>query len=239
MATIALPDAYYIWYLGDSMFILPGVLESLLRIMEEEYDFIFLNSRVKDASSYSVVRSDRITPFFEAFAWHLTLTGATIYSRRFQQWMRANPHPRMYRNFQQLGMILEFAYSRSNQFTAAYWYQPPAITHNVQKQSYWRNRSIQVFAQDWVELVDAFSDSLGPQATEAIIRSHDQHTRMFRLKNLVELRALDLLNPAILEAHGSSLMRACNLSPRTLRLLSALPLPLARAYAWTRRKRRS
>jgi len=240
MATLGLPDADYIWYLGDSLLILPGVLVSVLGVLEADYDFVFLNSRIKGAADFSVIPRSSVTPFFEKYAWHLTLTGVTIYSRKFQEWMRANTHPRMYQNFQQLGMVLEYVYCKPKVFTQAFWFQQLAIAHTTQKKkSYWVNHSLSVFAQDWVALLDAFSDVMGSRTCEAIIRSHDLNTKVFRLGKLIGLRSLDLLNAAILESHGPSLLRACQLSPRLVRLVAALPLPLARAYSkpWWRKQK--
>jgi len=223
LATLALPDAKYVWYLGDAMIILPGVLTAILAITEEDYDFIFLNSRVKGAGHLTALSGSEITGFFERHAWHLTMTGATIYGPKFRQWMRGHIEPRIYRNFQQLGLILEYVYATPSTFARAYWFNRKTLTHNNRKQSYWMNSVLQVFALDWVTLVDAFAEAMGSRTCEAIIRSHDRHTRVLSFKRLAELRSRDLLNPSTLQQYGPCLARAGGVPNAVLRLLAHAP----------------
>jgi abequosyltransferase len=126
IATVQLPASDYVWYLGDAAIINPGDLEKVYAAL----------------SSY---RPDLL----RRFAWHLTLTGATIYSRAAVQSVHAGDVPR-WRNFPQLGLIFQYALSANR---TAYWMGSSGVSSNRNKKSYWSSAVVTTFAVDWVKIL--------------------------------------------------------------------------------------
>jgi glycosyltransferase involved in cell wall biosynthesis len=228
-ATIAQPATRHVWYLGDSTVILPGVLGRVLRLLETDPDFIFLNTRVTGSAHLSEITPATAKGFLEHHAWHLTMSGVTIYGPGFRRWMVAHAQPHRFRNFPQLGMILEYILAVPGAFQRAYWHDEFAIRHHQDKRSYWRNNSIQVFAHDWASLIDEFSDQLDARTRDAIIRSHGAHTGLFGMRDLRHLRARGVLTPETLRQFRSDLLRASTVPPSLIWLIAHAPQGFVRA----------
>jgi hypothetical protein len=228
-ATIAQPATRYVWYLGDSSVILPGVLGRVLRLLDTDYDFIFLNTRVKGSAHIQEITTADVMPFLERHAWHLTMSGVTIYGPGFRRWMVAHARPQRFRNFPQLGMILEYILTVPGAFQRAFWFDDVAIRGHRDKQSYWRNDSIKVFAHDWACLIDEFSEQLDARARDAIVRSHGVHTGLFGLRDLRRLRARGVLTPETLRQFRGDLLRASAVPPFLIWLIAHAPQAMVRA----------
>lgn len=106
LAWAAMSGAEHVWLLSDSLRILPGMLERIVRDLGEE-DFLFLNATMSDAAA-AEVRPERGREQLPALIWNLALTGATIYHRRVLDWV-AEARPTVHRNFPQLSIILGYA----------------------------------------------------------------------------------------------------------------------------------
>lgn len=235
LATLTMAEARHVWYLGDAMTPLPGTLTRLVALTQEDQDFIFLNSRMKKAWDSGFITKANLFDFLRAHVWHLTMTGATVYGSRCLERLRNNPAPRIYRNFQQLGLVLEHLLDSASGFERAYWLRLRSFGHNARKKgSYWEDRVFHVFARDWVDLIDAFTGNLDSNLREDILRSHGVHTGIFRWKRLVALRAKGLLTPAMLEEIGPDVFRAVPHPPWFLKAVAGMPVPLAKAYTAAR-----
>jgi glycosyltransferase involved in cell wall biosynthesis len=80
-ATLAMPDTDYVWYLGDSIYFVPGTLAKVLRTLTDTRpDFCFLNAYAPEKGS-RLIEAEAVHPFLLDRTWYLTLSGATIYSR--------------------------------------------------------------------------------------------------------------------------------------------------------------
>jgi abequosyltransferase len=233
-ATIARPGTRHVWYLGDSLVIRPGVLGRVLQLLETDHDFIFLNARVEGSAHVKEITPPTVTAFLERHAWHLTMSGATVYGPRFRRWMVAHAHPDRFRNFPQLGMILEYILTVPGEFQRAYWFDEFAVHAHEGRRSYWRNNSIQVFAHDWAELIDGFSEQLEPRVRDAIVRSHGAQTGLFGMRDLRHLRARGVLTPATLREFHRDLLRASTVPPLLIWLIAHAPRAMVRAITSTR-----
>lgn len=184
LAALELPDSRYVWYLGDSMAFEEGTLDTIVSVLSGEPDFVFINSHgQRGCHPDGPVRDPR--SFLAGMAWHLTLTGATIYARRCVEWMVSHGHyAEKYPNFIQLGLIFEFLAVTDGRII---WVQDGEVNPHAGKTTYWRNNAVQVFARDWahaIEVAPIFDES----AKAAVIRSHSLHTGIFGIRNLFAMR---------------------------------------------------
>lgn len=191
-STIKIPDTDYVWFLGDSVFVKPGGFQVVLNALKSDPDFCFVNSYAKNTDDFHV-ESERVKPFFMDYAWYLTLTGATIYGRRPRALKVAADRKEQWKNFPQLGLILECC---SSYDICAEWIGQKVIGVNQKKKSYWGNQAFQIFAHDWSVMVRSFPQLFTAPECNGIIRSHSLNTGVFEIFGLVCLRAENVLNIA-------------------------------------------
>jgi hypothetical protein len=185
ISALALPESEYVWYLGDSMIFEDGALGSILAAITAGPDFIFINSHDRRAQFPSGTVPN-VTDFLILMAWHLTLTGATTYSRKFIDWIKTNSQfTNKYPNFIQLGLIFEYLATKPG---SAYWIGNAIVDSHKMKTSYWRYRAVEVFAFDWVHAIEA-APLFSREQKSNIIKSHSCNTGLFSIKNLFSIRA--------------------------------------------------
>ena len=220
--TVQLPDADYVWYLGDSVFIRPGALDRIVPLLDFDVDFCFVNSYAP-GDAVDFVQPSGMHDFLLTHAWYLTLSGATIYGRRPRSLAAAAESTKNWKNFPQLGLILEYCAS----FRAGcYWYGPNAIGIRSNKRSYWANRAFDVFVGDWSRLIKSYPRLFSEEEAVDVIRSHAQNTGLFGLRHLLWLRAHGGLDSGILRKFDHEFSDATPISPVFARLICALPQSL-------------
>jgi glycosyltransferase involved in cell wall biosynthesis len=217
------PETEYVWYLGDSMRIESGGIARAFEALSGGPAFIFLNC----VSSGLEMESGEIRDlgeFLRRATWYLTLSGATIYSRRVLDWCGANHAEQRYDNFQQLGYILAYASKNDDD---AYWVYERAISVNGRKKSYWGANVLKVFGHDWVSLIERYSDYFGATELGGVLKSHSVNHRMFSFRSLVSLRAENGINMKAIKENEASLRKVSRFGLLPLYLSLIIPVGLA------------
>ncbi len=197
-----LPNSDYVWYLGDGIFIYPTVLSDVLDTLQSDVDFCFLNSRIQHQVS-KFISVDEMRSFLYHNAWHLTLSGATIYGRKVRSIFISEQKKREWKNFVQLGLIFEYC-SRSE--ATAYWKGSFSIAGNEKKgASYWAQKAFDVFVLDWTCLISSFLGFLSQNEIRHIVRSHAAKTGIFNIRTLAQLRLEDRLNLEIFDRYRNEI----------------------------------
>jgi hypothetical protein len=226
--TVGMPDADYVWYLGDSVFIRPGVLKEILPLLESDVDFCFVNSTAVGHSVEYVSPPD-MRRFLLARTWYLTLSGATIYGRGPREMIVSEERKRGWKNFPQLGLILEYC---STQRAHSYWFGLSGIGVNANKRSYWAKSAFEVFVRDWSTLIRSFPQLFSSDEASAVIRSHAVNTGLFGFKHLLSLRAHGALSLSVLRQFDGDFRVAVPMNPVYAKFLCLVPrLPLT-FVAW-------
>ena len=82
--SLNLPSSDYVWLLGDSMRINHGAIGDILEVIQNSKPgIISVNHQDRITSTSKPYQSQHYTEaetVFDLFAWHLTLTGTTVYS---------------------------------------------------------------------------------------------------------------------------------------------------------------
>jgi abequosyltransferase len=222
VATVQLPESDYVWYLGDSVVINAGDLEkAYVALAAHRPDFLFVNNenRCADTADYRVTD---FRGFLQKFAWHLTLSGATIYSRAAVQSVHARSVAQ-WRNFPQLGLIFQYALAGER---TAYWMGSSGVSSNRNKKSYWSSAVVSTFAVDWVKLISNFSSFYSTAELQDIILSHSLHTGIFSWRNAIRYRLNGALSFKLLKAHQAEIKLASHTSYVVLLSISMLPVAL-------------
>ena len=131
--TLGLPSEEYIWYLGDSIIICNNGISKILDIIssDDKYEFISVNIAGRVNLPEQVFYESNI--LLTQLGWHLTLTGATIYSKKALESINTLDLNRC-RNFPQTALILNNFHSGNWRL---YWINDNLIYGNSRKRSYW------------------------------------------------------------------------------------------------------
>lgn len=183
-------EGSYVWYLGDSYSVnMDELLKIKKTISTNEVDFIFVNNGNAKFSDSGFV-SD-LPDFFIKNIWYLTLSGATIYGPKVIRYIKNLNNKQQYRNFQQLGYILDYVFYKKLADISVFVNTNQSIRVNDKKlSSYWKKNLISVFCFDWVNLIEFFDKgSLNVKESE-IIKSHDKYTKVLNIKNIISSRSV-------------------------------------------------
>ena len=216
LSTLRWPDTDYVWYLGDSMFIAEGGAKRVLDAINEHPVFVFTNFNFGPFARATGDIPD-LQVFLTESAWYLTLTGATVYSQKVIDWHSSVSGRKIYKNFMQLGIILEYA-SFFNEH--AYWLSEQCLGANTRKKSYWRKDVISVFASDWAAIIESFP-KLFLNSMPSVLKSHSKHSGLYRIGNMLNFRADRAITAKILRENKIALEKT---SERKLAMFRALLL---------------
>ena len=194
IATLVWPDADYVWLLGDALWVRPEPLARLLDFLDNQ-DLVCVNSHSPDYRQIRCLEGEAGRVLLLKALWHQTLTGATIYHRRVRDWITDQGNQLIIkRNFPQLSVVLGYA---SDCSASIGWFGERSLGSTV-RTSYWRDKAIDVFVDDWVALICAFPKIIPPEARAKVIRSHSGNTYLFDATLLLKLKQNGQFNLAAL-----------------------------------------
>jgi abequosyltransferase len=181
----------YTWYLGDGMQIRPGGLRRVLKILQENsYDFIIVNdiNRPKIGLQTGVYKDPAL--ILTNLAWHMTLSGSSIYHSRFLESLSERYYKFIGTNFVQLGIILDNLMSMTS---GLFWLNEPWVGTNLKKISYWEKDIIEVFAKDWALFILSLPDIYPKSVKHIAIKEHSKKTEVLEWNSLRRLRQANIL----------------------------------------------
>lgn len=187
LSTLSLPDTDYVWFIGDGMRIHPGGLQRVIGLLESETpDFLSVNSTSRPPISIpSGLKRDAVW-VLENLAWHLTMSGTTVYARVHLQDLDTTCSHFIGTNFPQLGILLQALPTVEN---GLYWLNESLIgVHPNKTVSYWENMPFKPFVADWVDLIMGLSSTYPVPSKHLAIRSHSLHTNLLERERLRTLR---------------------------------------------------
>jgi hypothetical protein len=210
------PSTDYIWLLGDSLFLKKGAIKSVLEIIAEgQPERIAVNSdyRALDGDCHYF---DDCNEVFNTFAWHLTMTGVTIYSKNAISTIDQS-FQKEFKNFPQIALIFNYL-SKECSF---YWINKKCTSLNPDKKSYWEDDLFSVFLIDWSSVIRHLPNCYDNKSK--VIVEHSLRANVFSLKSLLLARSKGVYNINIFKKYKSELPAHSGLSAFTLLLISIFP----------------
>jgi len=170
----------YIWYLGDTLYVTNEGLSVIVgQIKGGFHDAIVVSNHSNRTRSLVAGIITSPDTFLAHYAWHATLTGVTIYSRRLID--RANKtNPRSVygsSNFAQLGFLLDGLCSPS--ISVLFINSVLVSKNSLAVGNYWIKDPIGVFCIDWYDFCYSLPDVYSDSAKLLAVKSHHQYTRLF------------------------------------------------------------
>ncbi|NOR69717.1 MAG: glycosyl transferase family 2 [Methylomarinum sp.] len=217
-ATLNLPEAAYIWYLGDSMIIESGGISSIVKILfNENYDFIITNCKKRALVLNSALYKNK-NDVFNELAWHLTLSGCCIYKKEIIEKFNKISN---YKNFPQTSIILATISEHCNLF---YSNEVVVYSNKNKNFSYWQKNVFDVFGKDWFDFISCIHKLPSNNFYKSkVIKSHSKNAGTFGLKALLNYRILGFFNINILFKYAKYIRAASHINFFIALLISVLP----------------
>lgn len=224
--TLGLASEKYIWYLGDSVYVHKGEISNIMASLVHECDLFVVNTTSK---SRTKVPESKV--YFEAndvlvnLAWHMTFTGATIYSLHALKSITLE-NDTYYKNFPQLVLSLHILALNSN---GLYWTNKKILSVNKLKEtSYWNTKVFDVFAFDWCQTILNLPKQYTEKNKLLAIKSHSKYTNIFNWKRLVYYRSENIYSYSIYKKYYSYLKKSSQENIFVLILISLMPSIVAK-----------
>lgn len=193
---LGVPDTDYVWLLGDSMYINAGLIEVVLNVIGSKRPGLIAVNASNRKISFATGSYTDSRDVFVKLAWHLTLTGATIYSRRASLQSK-HLDKKTYTNFPQIALIFKFLASTPS----FYWINVNGLAANSGKRSYWAGNMFEVFLDDWTHVIRSLPSFYDESQKNEVIMSHSRSAGIFGLKSLLLARSHGVFSLSVLLRH--------------------------------------
>ncbi len=216
--TLKFSKTDYVWLLGDCMILKRGAIKNALEIISQiRPQIIGVNAKNRDLDIDSAYCNDS-NKVLDQFGWHLTLTGAVIYSRSVISSIDEIAQNE-YKNFPQIALIF-------HHLTVAcsfYWINDKYLYVNSEKESYWLRDVFEVFIDDWSNAIQNLPDCYGVDNKEKVILEHSRKVKLFDLRSLLKARYMGAYNVDLFKEYKMALADHSRLSSATLLMIAFIP----------------
>ena len=211
------PKTKYVWLLGDGIFFKKDTINKILHIIKE-YNPNLISVNVVNRGIN--IKSDLyLTPteVIEKFGWHLTLTGASIYSQQIIK--ESNKIEKSnFKNFPQIPLI----FNNLSQDCRFYWLNDEVIDA-PKKKGYWVGKMFEIFIDDWTNAVMNTTDFYTKSLKYKVIKDHSFKSRVFSIKALISARYENAYNLKVFFKYRKKLFIHSQLGFIILFLIALLP----------------
>ena len=230
-STLKLADTEYVWLLGDALALKMGAIKHLLKITNQfRPEIISVNAVDRNLNINSDFYEEKNKVLSE-FGWHLTLTGATIYSRSAISTIN-RLDPGVHKNFPQVALIFNHL-SISCSF---YWMNERCVYSNGNKKSYWISDMFKVFIDDWSTVIRNLPECYSNTVKEKVIIEHSRRANIFGLRSLLKARSIDAYNIRVFREHAIELVEHSGRSKFILVVIALIPKATLKIFKFAKRK---
>lgn len=193
---LKLPDTEYIWLMGDTYHIPKKNIEHLLissKITNKKCDCVVFNvgNRVLDLSNQSYTDPNEL---LSDLGWHMTCMSALVYNKSLIKHANFD----RYRNtsFIQCGIIFEYIENRPFNIMWIPNFSVENIFEGEGRKSSWHDQTLHTWIEKWPNFIFSLPPSYSIRSKLKCISDHAKKTKMFSIKNLIILRAENILTYA-------------------------------------------
>ena len=220
-----MPESDYVWLYGDSLLVKSGAIKAVLHSIETyNPEIMSVNAANRDLDEASGIYTDH-NSVLDNFGWHVTLTGATIYSRATLSTIR-QVVPDNFINFPQLSLIFE-SLSKNCSF---YWENNKLIAASPNKKGYWVDTMFSIFIDDWSRAIRNLPESYDSKIKEKVIIEHSLKSNLFTAKSLLKARFYGAFNLSLYIQYKNLLAVHSRLNSAFLMLIAIFPRKVLLVY---------
>ena len=229
---VQLPESDYVWLYGDSFSLKDGAVKNILETIENyNPGIIAVNAFNRDLDKESGLYTD-CNAVLNDLGWHITLTGATIYSRRALSTIN-EVKPHNFKNFPQISLIFNFLANDCSFF----WDNNKWIVASPHKRGYWVDTMFSIFIDDWSNAIRNLSKSYKHEIKEKVIIEHSLKSNIFCFKSLLKARHLGVYNFKLYRKYKTALFYHSKLPLFILIFLALFPKFLLEVYIYFKIKK--
>jgi len=223
LAALHLPDADYVWLLGDSFSVSKSAVEKIIAVMNKYNPAIISVNAEGRSLDIEDRKFENCIDVFSILGWHLTLTGASVYSRNVIDSM--DKHQLLQsRTFPQIALI--FRYLSSGE--SFYWINSKLISSSNKKKGWWVTDAFSIFIDDWSNAINSLPAAYPESIKHKIVLEHSHKTKVFGFKSLVMLRYLGAYDLHLLQRYRAALKDHSSLNHMVLFGVSVFPVSILR-----------
>lgn len=223
--TLSLPKTDYVWLLGDSLFFKKKSLKYIFGIINKyNADLIAVNSELRNLELNSVIYKD-CNKVLDDLGWHLTWTGATIYSQKSISTLK-ELDINNYVNFPQISLIFNHL-SKSCYF---YWLNKNILCATKKNKSYWSKFAFKIFFDDFRTALINLPDTYKNEIKERVFLQHSKKTKLFNFKSLLFMRSIGVYNLDSFRKYNRLLVKHSDEPFLILILILIIPRRLLRIF---------
>jgi abequosyltransferase len=212
-------NADYVWLYGDSIIVDESAIKEIHSLcVNNEHDIISMNAFRPNLDIISG-KYDDSEFILKELGWHLTLTGATVYSRNVVDSMDKYDLEK-FRNFPQFSLIFHFLAEKSN----FYWVNQKILASHPSKKSYWLNDVFSVFLMDWWHAIISLPNTYSFDVKFDAWKNHSLKTNLFTIKILLNMRYNGVYNYTEYLTYRNYLYSHSKLNRFSLFFLSIFPV---------------
>jgi abequosyltransferase len=184
---LSYPDSSYVWLLGDSMYFGNEYFGEIIKLIDAAvYDAVILDNNQGRIKNHNINNPYSEFEFYENMAWHCTLTGVVIYSKKVIDAGLIELSKINYKNFIQYAIL----FLGLNRKSLIYVLNNKIVyKNNKRSSSYWVQKPFEVFAIDWTNVNLSFVNKFGKKMVDNVVLSHSINTGIFNGKMLIYLKA--------------------------------------------------
>ena len=208
----------YTWILGDKVGLHQGAIKTILDLIgKNQYDIISVNKTGRDINTPSGYYSDPVK-VFDIFCWHLTYTGATIYSRSAIQTLHSI-NMEDFKNFPQIALI----FTHLSHACSFFWVNERLVYGLTAKDSYWINSAFSIFIDDWERAIYNLPKTYDIVVKKSTILKHSRKSNLFNAKFLYKMRMNGNYNSRTVRNYKKLLVDHSNKNYILLYIISVTP----------------
>ena len=221
LQALQIPKTDYVWLVGDSLLLIRELIPKVQKtINEDNYDLFSVNVRGRNLE-YESKSYDDCNEVLLKFGWHMTLTGATIYSQNIITSIKKLKMDKS-RNFPHFSLSFHYLAKKCSFF----WINEILIGGTPGHLSFWLKDCFTVFIEDWGNAVRSLPDIYSADLRERVILRHSRLAETFSLRPLLNLRMLGIYNYQEYCKHKEILKPHSGMSFFMLFVISIIPTSL-------------
>lgn len=183
------PESEYVFVIGDSIIINEENLENIFYFLKNNnFEYVILNLKDRVNDMKEKIYEDN-TELFSDLAWHCTLIGSTIYSKKIIEICeKRNIFTKYLKDpFIQVGILFE-GINLLEKSEGIFLDKEFIAINNYKKKSSWANETFYVFGIKWINFIEGLPEIYEVKKKKVIL-DHGIKSGLFRVKSFLGLRA--------------------------------------------------
>lgn len=218
-----LPKSEYVFVIGDSIIINEKSLEDIFYFLKNNnFEYVILNLKNRVSDIREKIYEDN-TELFSDLAWHCTLIGSTIYSKKIIEICeKRNIFTKYLKDpFIQVGILFE-GINLLEKPKGVFLEKEFIAINNYKKKSSWTGDAFYIFGVKWINFIESLPE-IYEDKKKKVILDHGIKSGLFRVKSFLGLRANGYFTKKDYYTYKEIFPKITNINVKVIFLISIIP----------------